>query len=53
MICLQRTKLISLPSEGVTLPMKDKYNQANRAIKGEEDHLAEMEDVAEPSEFIV
>ena len=33
--------------------MKAKYNHANRTIEGEEDHLAEMEDVAEPSELEV
>jgi len=40
--------LVSLPSEGVTFPMKAKYNYANRTIQGEEDHLEEMENLQPP-----
>ena len=48
MIDPQRTKLVSLPAEGVTFPMKAKYNYANRTIEGDEAHFAEMEDVQPP-----
>ena len=50
MIYPQRTKLVSLPAEGVTFPMKAKCNFANRTVEGEEDHLAEMEEAFPPPE---